>query len=903
MSLEHELAWHYLNYSPPTGTWTFVFHETCWQLLLRKVSLSRDSQTEPQRIAELLFRLLYCLPYDRFKVPCPNHDFGGALKFWTSPLNLSGPRSFFLADPSTLTLGSAVQAPKDVSVPLHTTSDFQVSDDIFARLSPEIVQLVIAKAESTDLCNLRLSSKFVSKLTRTDHLPQHFWKSRFSVDKEMGFFPFDHELYRQPNSQINWRKLYFDLKRNLRDETETGHTRNRRRIWLCLDVVARPLMPLLDQNLCLQDRQSVEHDVVSEPYELGQFVRTPTIEDAHDSLPSEMGARCFGYQYIVFGQRNLGIESRISVSRILFDGAYYVSGMRVSKRSHGSSFKEISRVGYIVPHSEVDLHLGASHRLTEMRVAASATGITGLGFCIDDGTDAIAWKNIGVVTDVPDGVGLGTLKPKFKSRLCGAIIGFDVCKFVSFQALEEGIESTDTQVAATKVSGTMSGLWHPYEPDTSVYGAIHPSAAKDKQTVNQLYLLNMDFGGPGGALISRLSRITALHDDQHGSFRGFVFSYADGRTKSYGTRTIINTTSDRSTCIGQSSYINGPGGERIVSLEFAPDASSETENISAIKLRTTHDRILEFGRTCSSGEEAEHSWQTIIPPAGMSISAVLARVQLRSGVLQSLGVQYVTDSAANPSKSPCTATGVEHCNPHGFKMDKDRLEMAPRSLQRSEGCFSSVILSGVRRIGVSKGLPGRTRGLDHIAGLCFEFWGSAYPVYIGQWDCEVGYLSLEQGERICSFTFWQRQESFASSSSRENAGRITGIKITKTGLGQRDMEIVLGDKQKMLLYSFTENPYERLMGLAWTFNRECDYTYVLTEPSEHFPRTSLTLSIMTLRTNKAAYVQSREFTPPFVPALESSLVSSSITVLARYPGLQDPQMVSRFPLVLAAMNG
>lgn len=96
--------------------------------------------------------------------------------------------------------------------------------------------------------------------------------------------------------------------------------------------------------------------------------------------------------------------------------------------------------------------------------------------------------------------------------------------------------------------------------------------------------MNMDFGGPGGALISRLSRITALHDDQHGSFRGFAFSYTDGRTKSYGTRSIINTTSDRSACIEQSFSIDGSGGERIVSLEFAPDASSVTENISAIKV-------------------------------------------------------------------------------------------------------------------------------------------------------------------------------------------------------------------------------------------------------------------------------------------------------------------------------
>ncbi|EWY87857.1 hypothetical protein FOYG_09241 [Fusarium oxysporum NRRL 32931] len=845
MSPEDELTLHYLNYSPPTGTWTFAFHEACWQLLLRKVSLSKENQADPQRIAELLFRLLYCLPYDRFKVPCPNHDFGGALKFWKSPLILPESWNFLLADPSTLTLGSATQAIKDVFELPHTTPDFQSSDDIFARISPEIVHLVITMMESTDLCNLRLSSKFVSKLTNPDHLSQDFWKNRFSVDREMGFFPSENKLCLPSNSKVNWRTLYFDLKCSLRGETGNGHMRNRRRIWLCLDVVARSLISLLDQNLCLQDRQSVEQDVVSQRYEPGQFIQTPIIEDSHENSPSDIGARLFGFQCIIFLPQNLDIGSRISLSRILFDGIYYISGLRLSEQSEMNGFKEITSVGYIVLQIEIHVPFGPNHRLTGMRVAASASGIVGLSFRIDNGTDAIVWKNIGIVTDPPDGVRVATFEPKIDSQLCGAIIGFDACKSVSFQVLEEAIQIANMQVAATKIAGSMSGLWHPTEPDTSVHGVIRPSTPNHQQTIDPLYLLNMDFGGPGGTLISRLSRITALHDDEHGSFRGFAFSYVGGLTRSYGTRTVINTTSDRSTCIEQSFSIDGPGGERIVSLESEPVASSKTENIRAIKLRTSYDRTLEFRRTCLSlGDQVAQSWQTIIPPSGMPISAILARAQLRSGALQSLGVQYVTHLAANLSQIPFTDTNMENSNSHSFPTSKDGLEKAPGSLRRSEGCFTSVMLARIRRIGVSRGLPGRTRGLDHVAGLCFEFWDSAHPVYIGQWYCEVGYLSLKQGERICSFTFWQQQESLPGNNSRENAGRTTGIKITKTGLGQKDMEVVLGDKQEMLSYSFVENPYEHLMGLVWIFDRKCDYTYVLTKPSEHFPRTSLTLNSM-----------------------------------------------------------
>jgi hypothetical protein len=157
-----------------------------------------------------------------------------------------------------------------------------------------------------------------------------------------------------------------------------------------------------------------------------------------------------------------------------------------------------------------------------------------------------------------------------------------------------------------------------------------------------------------------------------------------------------------------------------------------------------------------------------------------------------------------------TDTGVED-DPHSFPFSIDVVDKAPCAFRFSEGCFTSVMLFGIRRIGVSTGLPGRTRGLDHIAGLCFEFWGSTHPVYLGQWHREVGSLSVKEGERVCSFTFWQQQESLPHNNSRENQGRITGIRITKTGLGQRDMEIILGDKKDMLSYSFTENPYERLV--------------------------------------------------------------------------------------------
>ncbi|KAF4501066.1 hypothetical protein FAGAP_2728 [Fusarium agapanthi] len=707
----------------------FAFHEICWQLFLQKVSLTNHHPAEPRRIAQLLFQLLYCLPYDHFSIPCHSHGFGGALNLCRKePEDLPRPWRFLMADPSIFSLGSTNPAPRNNSLLPQATTDSQVHDDIFAKPSPEMVHLIITMLDSTDLCNLRLSSKFVSKLTSPDHLPQNFWESRFSVDREMGFFlPLS-------DFRIDWRSLYFNLRHSLLDKTETGHMRNRRRIWLCLDALAQTLIPLLDQHICLQDLRSVQLDVASECCESKQSVHTPALNKDCRDVP--MGARLFGYQYIIFRPQNVGPYSRISVSSIRFDGVYYISGIRISESNDMDTFEEFSRAGYIIPQDEVHMPLHPNDCLTGMRVAASASGIVGLGFRFRTWTDDIVWKNY------------------LANRT------FEACKIVSLRVLER-IQRQKLQDTPTQIADSRSALWHPVEPDTSGRDIIYPLTPVYPQADDPMFFLNMDFGGPGGALISRLNRISALHDETSGHFRGFAFYYIDGHTASFGLRTVINSASERSTCIEQSLCIDGPAGESL-------------------------------------------------------------------------------------SRIPFTDTGAEQDNPHSFPNNKDVMYNAPPNFWHGNGCFTSVMLAGIRRIGVSAGLPGRTRGLDHIAGLCFEFWGSTDQVYLGQWYREVGCLSVKQDERICGFTFWQQQESLSHGLGTvlQSDGNIGGIRISKTGLRQRDMEIILGDKNDMLPHSLAENPYERLWGLAWVFNRECDYTYGLTRPSHHFPGVSLALRYM-----------------------------------------------------------
>lgn len=94
----------------------------------------------------------------------------------------------------------------------------------------------------------------------------------------------------------------------------------------------------------------------------------------------------------------------------------------------------------------------------------------------------------------------------------------------------------------------------------------------------------MDFGGPSGIDLSRLKRIVAYHDDLFASIKGFAFFYADGITKTFGTRDIVKTATSQWTCIEQSYSINGPEGEIIIKIDFQEDEADQDNSLRRIKV-------------------------------------------------------------------------------------------------------------------------------------------------------------------------------------------------------------------------------------------------------------------------------------------------------------------------------
>ncbi|RSM07201.1 hypothetical protein CDV31_008754, partial [Fusarium ambrosium] len=795
---QQDLKRYDLPYSFPKQSRTFTFHQSCWEILISQLESLTGQPQEPQRIAKHLFNLLFCLPRDHFHVPFPAHDFGGAFDVCNSPEVLPQPWKFLLADPNACRTRLSRQALNAYPDLFQNSSDGTL--DCFSRLPIEVNHFIFDHLPSTDLCNLRLSSREVAGIAKPTQLPQSFWASRFSRDKEMNFFPLKEYFSASTNSTTDWRLLYVRIAHSLQDKTFKGHLRNRQRIWQCVGHLTQCLVPLLKQTRSLRNGRNLEREFASRGYHVGQVARGVDREDA--SVQGVMGISLFGTQSLLF--RAIGYEAKmiqVSVSFITFDCAKYVSGIRVLERCGANATMELCRAGLIMPYSEESIIITPKMRLTGIQVASSISGIVGLGFLLqDEGRPAIL-RTAGIIENPPDGVGIATLGPRAGHELSGLLIGLDACKFVSLQLLELWTDPGPSERGSSDVTCARPWFWHPAEPHVGdSKTSLHMPEAGTRLSI-PTFALDMDFGGADGSRLSRLNRIVAFHDDGGGSFRGFAFFYTDGSEESFGMKDILHTASKRWTCIEQSLALDGPGGERIVKLGMSRDNAGFCKPPQVIKMFTNYGRVLEFRR--------------------QTITGILATAQPPNGSLQSLGLRCLADVPAVGLNSRLRPSQTTRTFPTGHC----RMNKPPWVLPTSTSCFTYVVLSKIRRIGVSTGIAGRTRRQDHVSGLCFEFWDSGVPVYVGQWFHEVGSLCLERGERVTSFAFWKAHENRLDG---DNNGTITGIKISKTSPRQSQVEIRVGSKYDVLVYSFSEKPDERLRRLAWCFDHQRDYIYVPT---------------------------------------------------------------------------
>lgn len=95
-------------------------------------------------------------------------------------------------------------------------------------------------------------------------------------------------------------------------------------------------------------------------------------------------------------------------------------------------------------------------------------------------------------------------------------------------------------------------------------------------------------------------------------------------------------------------------------------------------------------------------------------------------------------------------------------------------------CVTLAALLGARRIRVSSGAAGRSRGPGVISGVMVEYGDGASPAIAGQWIRETGSLELGPGEAVVQIDVLGESPN----GDTRNYGKLAGL-VFGTTLGRR----------------------------------------------------------------------------------------------------------------------
>ena len=416
-------------------------HNSCWNVLCLRVS----ADDGPWGIARHLFNIL-STTYQSMYYPTSRHDFGGAAlsqlldscdeAAYSSVLSLLG------ADPDHRDLLQFDATP--VYLPVHSTLERTVEGDHtlnqrrrerpFCQLPMEVIQLILAWLPSTDIAQLRLASRAVSRVSTIDVLSQAFWSSRFAPDFEMGFaMPRDCELPKIPS----WRDLFFAVKHALRSEKDHLSLKNRKRVWDVLGPTSHVLKLLSKSNglsgvsitwddhapLAWPRRSEWPRTVLSD-LGLGQVITGEALSKEISSLMS-LGCREVEVRSVIWPTALPHGGCNINISTLSLNHQVYISGIRISYKTYRHEISHEYSLGLINPSSEHSISISDTEVLQGFEVAVTASGIVGLRVFIQGlQSRCSAW--VGETgTGGPD-IGFGRLLAREGHSIFAVAAGFDV---------------------------------------------------------------------------------------------------------------------------------------------------------------------------------------------------------------------------------------------------------------------------------------------------------------------------------------------------------------------------------------------------------------------------------------------------------------------------------------------
>lgn len=370
-------------YDHETHSWTFAFHAECWEILRERTSCG-FSRTNC--LATLFFNFLYCTTWNTRSCLEPGHDFGGAAKFQKPSRNpfrdmINEGYTYFTVKPSKFDsvndvrdcLGPLAQVVRD---PNTVVSSRKMSAfDPFSKLPIEVVHLLLTWLPSHDIQHLRLSSRSIAYRSHPGLLSQFFWRSRFSLDFEMGFVRPTHI-----DGYHDWRVLYFSVKHELQLPQGSARLHNRKRIWNIIDFNA----PLFDLHLSGIQLQGIpaswdnffrvdDQESSPEAPKQGRVITTELIIDDSKILhvgSREISVRCLPHPLCKQYVRAIGI------STVLFNSRVFVSAIRLLTENRIDNGHVSHPLGYVIPSTESFVWIKPQESFIGLELATRPNGIS-----------------------------------------------------------------------------------------------------------------------------------------------------------------------------------------------------------------------------------------------------------------------------------------------------------------------------------------------------------------------------------------------------------------------------------------------------------------------------------------------------------------------------------------------
>ena len=305
-------------------------------------------------------------------------------------------------------------------------------EDLFSRLPVEINLIILKFLPSNDICKLRLASR-VAQISTVDVLPQSFWSSRFGPGFEMQFaFPRSAVACRaRHNRTLNWREIYFAVKRALHSPNSFAPLKNRKRIWTAIDVLSQLIELLLINHgrrgipTAWNDMSSVSVVGGSLDICIGRVIQGDSISEIHRYVHSNT-CRELEVRSLICLQLPQPDGYTIGISSISLDHGIFVSGVRIIqhhvriKGTHGPN-----SLGLVNEAFETLIHVKSSDVLEGFEVAVCARGIVGLTPVIRDLNCPHSGFSANPRNWQP-GVSFGRLRPRPGKQIFALVAGLDV---------------------------------------------------------------------------------------------------------------------------------------------------------------------------------------------------------------------------------------------------------------------------------------------------------------------------------------------------------------------------------------------------------------------------------------------------------------------------------------------